>query len=83
MLHFQRFLSDKISKDNLNLLHKEGKILNYFSETVSAPISSLKITYINSLENLTCHKEGYQMSEKGPDSYVIKYGKIESNIGLK
>ena len=82
-LQFHRYLSDKVSKDNLNLLKKKGKIRNYFSKLVSAPISSLNITYMNSLENLTCHKEGFQMSEKGPDSYMINYGKVENHIGLK
>ena len=76
-------MSDKFSKDNLNLLKKKVKIQNYFSKPVNAPISSLKITYINSLENLTCHKEGFQMSEKGPDRCIIIYGKVENHIGLK
>ena len=38
---------------------------------------------MNSFQNLISYKEGYQMSEKGPDSYVINYKKIENRIGLK
>ena len=57
-------------------------INDYFSRPVSAPITSLKITYMNSLLNLTCHEEGYQMSSGGPDSYVIKSEKISHPITL-
>ena len=38
---------------------------------------------MNSFQNLASNKEGYQMIEQGPDSYVINYKKIENCIGLK
>ena len=64
-------MTHDICHDSLNLL-RDKKILNkFFSKPVSEPVDSLNITYLNSFENLTCYKEGYQMSVNGPDSYVI------------
>ena len=79
-LRYLRYSGKRITHDNLNSLKKKGKIHDYFSNPVSAPINSMNITYMNSLQNLTCHKEGYQMNKDGPDSYAIKFEKIKNQI---
>ena len=38
---------------------------------------------MNSFHNLTCYKEGYQMSVKGPDGYVINHHTVENPVRLK
>ena len=82
-LRFLRYSGERISDDSLISLNKKGKIHDYFSNPVSAPINSLNITYMNSLINLTCHKEGYQMNKDGPDSYAIEFEKINNQIKLR
>ena len=82
-LIFHRYLSHKSSGENLHMLMKKGTIHNYFSMPLSASMKSLNITYMNSLQNLTYYTEGYQLSENGPDSYMINYAKIDNPIGLK
>ena len=52
-LRFLRYSGNRISDDNLISLNNKGKIHDYFSTPVSAPITSLNITYMNSLKNLT------------------------------
>ena len=81
-LMFLRYSGKTRKFDNLKTLSDKGMIHDYFSTPVSAPIASLRITYMNSLLNLTCHEEGYQMSTLGPDSYVIKCEKIRNPMTL-
>ena len=71
-LMFLRHYGKTNKVDDLKTLSDKGRIHDYFSTPVSAPITSLNITYMNSLLNLTCHEEEYQMSTHDPDSYVIK-----------
>ena len=61
----------------------EGTIQNYFSETVSANISSISLTYLNSFKNLIPFREGYQMNETGPDIYSINYHEVKNPIKLE
>ena len=81
-LRFLRYSGSRSKEDYFKILSDEGRINDYFSRPVSAPITSLNITYMNSLLNLTCHEEGYQMSTHGPDSYVIKCEKTRNPLTL-
>ena len=58
---------------------KQGIIHQFFSEPVSISIDSIQITYLNSFDNLSPNKEGYQMSENGPDSYFINYQQVKNH----
>ena len=58
---------------------KKGIIHKFFSEPVSISINLIKVIYLNSFDNLTHKKEGYQMSENGPDSYFINYQEVKSH----
>ena len=46
-------------------------------------ITSIKLTYLNSFENLIPYREGYQMNEQGPDSYSINYHEVINPLKLK
>ena len=61
----------------------KGIIHHYFSEPVSTNISSVKSTYLNSFETLSPYREGYQMSDQGPDYYVFNYREVKNPLKLK
>ena len=60
----------------------KGIIHQFFSNPVSRSISSIKITYLNSFDNLSPNEDGYQMSENGPDSYFINYQHVNKQLKL-
>ena len=82
-LIFRRFLTNNNTDKSLTTLMKLGIIHHFFSEPVSISISSIQLTYLNSFDNLSPNKEGYQMSEKGPDSYFINYQEVKKPLKLK
>ena len=77
-LKFQRYLTSKYTDQSLNSLMNRDIIHHYFLDPVSTSISSIKLSYLNSFENLFPYREGYQMSEQGPDSYFINYHEVKN-----
>ena len=76
-LKFHRYLSHKGWKTNLKNLMEAGTMNDYFSGQDKVPVKSLRLAYMNSFLNLVPYKEGYQMKEEGPDSYVINYKRLK------
>ena len=81
-VRYQKFLNKRTGHRKLESLMKHENMETYISKPVSALIKSIKITYINSFHQLTRYEEGYQMSKKGPDNYVMDYHNVENHIKL-
>ena len=60
----------------------KNRLDEFFSIPTKVEIDSVNIVYMNSMNNLKPTCKGYQMSEMGPDRYVLNHHMVKDNIRL-